>query len=48
MGWNAQANQNLCMAIGLQLNEDIFVCANQVGDWVLRAEFIDLSVPPPS
>merc|ERR1712238_41734 len=44
MGWNAQANQNLCMAIGLQLNEDTFVRANQVGDWILRAELIELRV----
>merc|ERR1712085_155479 len=44
MGRNAQANQNLCMAIGLQLNEDKFVRANQVGDWILRAELIELRV----
>merc|ERR1712238_639640 len=44
MGRNAQANQNLCMAIGLQLNEDTFVRANQVGDWILRAELIELRV----
>merc|ERR1719148_285805 len=44
MGQNAQANQNLCMAIGVQLNEDKFVRANQVGDWVLRAELIELRV----
>ena len=44
MGRNAQANQNLCMAIGLQLNEDTFVHANQVGDWILRAELIELRV----
>merc|ERR1712028_91262 len=44
MGQNAQANQNLCMAIGLQLNEDTFVRANQVGDWILRAELIELRV----
>merc|ERR1712238_312014 len=42
MGWNALANQNLCMTIGLQLNTDKFVRANQVGDWVLRAEHIEL------
>merc|ERR1719148_337278 len=44
MGWNALANQNLCMAIGLQSNTDKFVRANQVGDWVLRAERIELRV----
>merc|ERR1711935_105651 len=44
MGWNALANQNLCMTIGLQLNTDKFVRANQVGDWVLRAERIELRV----
>merc|ERR1712238_290135 len=44
MGRNAQANQNLCMGIGLQLNEDNFVRANQVGDWILRAELIELRV----
>ena len=44
MGRNTQANQNLCMAIGLQLNEDKFVRANQVGDWILRAELIELRV----
>merc|ERR1712028_52822 len=44
MGQNAQANQNLCMAIGLQLKEDTFVRANQVGDWILRAELIELRV----
>merc|ERR1712194_593914 len=44
MGRNAQANQNLCMAIGLQLNEDKYVRANQVGDWILCAELIELRV----
>merc|ERR1712194_815865 len=44
MGRNAQVNQNLCMAIGLQLNEDTFVRANQVGDWILRADIIELRV----
>merc|ERR1711957_5235 len=44
MGWNALANQNLCMAIGLQSDTDKFVRANQVGDWVLRAERIELHV----
>merc|ERR1719148_600796 len=44
MGWNALANQNLCMAIGLQSDTDKFVRANQVGDWVLRAERIELRV----
>merc|ERR1719157_498196 len=44
MGRNAQANQNLCMAIGLQLNGDTFVRANQIGDWILRAELIELRV----
>ena len=44
MGWNALANQDLCMAIGLQLNENKFVRANQVGYWVLRAERIELRV----
>merc|ERR1712238_44772 len=44
MGRNALANQNLCMAIGLQSNTDKFVRANQVGDWVLRAERIELRV----
>merc|ERR1712161_86364 len=44
MGKNAIANQNLCMAIGLQLNTDKFVRANQIGDWVLRAELIELRV----
>merc|ERR1712194_258740 len=44
MGRNALANQNLCMAIGLQLKEDKFVRANQVGDWILRAERIELHV----
>merc|ERR1712194_523812 len=44
MGRNALANQNLCMAIGLQLKEETFVRANQVGDWVLRAERIELRV----
>ena len=44
MGQNALANQNLGMAIGLQLKKDKFVHANQVGDWVLRAERIELRV----
>jgi len=44
MGLNALANQDLCMAIGLQLNTDKFVRANQRGDWVLRAERIELRV----
>ena len=44
MGRNAQANQNLCMVIGLQLKEDEFVPANQVGDWILCAELIELRV----
>ena len=44
MRWNAQANQNWCMAIGLQLEEDKFVPANQVGDWILCAELIELCV----
>merc|ERR1712194_269238 len=44
MGLNALANQDLCMAIGLQLKTNNFVRANQVGDWVLRAERIELRV----
>merc|ERR1712238_1716 len=44
MGQNALANQNLCMAIGLQAKGNTFACANQVGDWILRAERIDLRV----
>merc|ERR1711865_972875 len=32
------------MAIGLQLNEDTFVSANQVGDWILHADIIELRV----
>merc|ERR1712194_250006 len=44
MGWNALANQDLCMGIGLQLNTDKFVRANQHGDWVLRAERIEFRV----
>merc|ERR1712238_599323 len=44
MGQNALANQNLCMAIGLQAKENTFARANQVGDWILRAERIDLRV----
>merc|ERR1712238_437627 len=44
MGQNALANLNLCMAIGLQSEEDAFARANQVGDWILRAERIDLRV----
>merc|ERR1712161_133948 len=44
MGRNALANQDLCMAIDLQLDTDKFVRANQVGDWVLRAERIELRV----
>merc|ERR1712238_290500 len=42
MGQNALANQDLCMAIGLQVNKKKFVRANQVGYWVLRAERIEL------
>merc|ERR1712194_717298 len=44
MGRNALANQNLCMAIGLQLKGNKFARANQVGDWILRAERIELRV----
>ena len=44
MGLNTQANQNLCMAIELQIKEDEFVCANQVGHWILHAELIKLRV----
>merc|ERR1711935_828751 len=44
MGWNALANQDLCMAIGLQVDKKKFVRANQVGYWVLRAERIELRV----
>merc|ERR1712161_122190 len=44
MGLNALANQDLCMAIGLQLNPAKFVRANQRSDWVLRAERIELRV----
>jgi len=44
MGLNALANQDLCMAIGLQLDTDKFVRANQRGDWILRAERIELRV----
>merc|ERR1712194_147614 len=44
MGRNAQVNQNLCMAIGLQLNEDTFDRANQDGDWILYADIIELRV----
>merc|ERR1712238_52271 len=36
------ANQDLCMAIGLQVDKKKFVRANQVGYWVLRAERIEL------
>merc|ERR1712161_58570 len=43
-GQNALANQDLCMAIGLQSEGDAFARANQVGDWILRAERIDLRV----
>merc|ERR1712161_152237 len=42
MGQNALANQDLCMAIGLQVNAKKSVRANQVGYWVLRAERIEL------
>merc|ERR1712238_470178 len=42
MGQNALANQDLCMAIGLQVDKKKFVRANQVGYWVLRAERIEL------
>merc|ERR1712238_542355 len=42
MGQNALANQDLCMAIGLQVEKKKFVRANQVGYWVLRAERIEL------
>merc|ERR1711865_1314058 len=42
MGQNALANQDLCMAIGLQVNKKKFGRANQVGYWVLRAERIEL------
>ena len=41
---NAQANQNLCMAIWLQLNEDNFICTKHVGNWVFGAEVIELCV----
>merc|ERR1712161_111969 len=44
MGRNALADQNFCMAIGLQLEGNTFARANQVGDWILRAERIDLRV----
>merc|ERR1712161_131564 len=44
MGQNALANQNLCMAIGLQVDKKKFVRANQIGGWVLRAERIELRV----
>merc|ERR1712085_62064 len=44
MGWNALANQDLCMVIGLQVDKKKFVRANQVGYWVLRAERIELRV----
>ena len=44
MGLNALANQDLCMAIGLQLNPEKFVRANQRSDWILRAERIELRV----
>merc|ERR1712161_119060 len=44
MGQNALANQDLCMAIGLQVEKKKFVRANQVGYWVLRAERIELRV----
>ena len=44
MGRNALANQDLCMAIGLQLNKDKFVRTNQVGYSVLCAERIELRV----
>merc|ERR1712161_157936 len=44
MGWNALAVQHLCMAIGLQSEGNTFARANQIGDWILRAERIDLHV----
>merc|ERR1712085_82457 len=44
MGLNALANQDLCMAIGLQLKTNNFVRANQRSDWILRAERIELRV----
>merc|ERR1712161_28487 len=44
MGRNALADQNLCMAIGLQSEGNVFARGNQVGDWILRAERIDLRV----
>merc|ERR1712194_147765 len=44
MGWNALAVQHLCMAIGLQSEGNTFARANQVGDWILRAERIDLHI----
>ena len=44
MGRNAQANQNLCMVTGLQLERNTFTRANQVGDWILCAELIELRV----
>merc|ERR1712194_961429 len=44
MGQNSLANKNLCMAIGLQSEENTFARANQVGDWILHAERIDLRV----
>ena len=43
-GWNAEANQNLYMLIWLQLKEDGFVPSNQVDDWILCAELIQLCV----
>merc|ERR1712238_288116 len=44
MGQNALANQDLSIAIGLQVDKKNFVRANQVGYWVLRAERIELRV----
>merc|ERR1712086_709876 len=44
MGWNALAVQHLCMAIGLQSEGNTFARANQIGDWILRAERIDLHI----
>ena len=44
MELSTKANQNLCIAIWLQLKEDKFVYANQVSDWVLCSKLIELRV----
>merc|ERR1712238_397906 len=44
MGQNALANKNLCMAIGLQLESNKKVRANRVGDWIVRAQTIEIRI----